>query len=207
MSPSLEHPELPHVSPSPEHLSPSLEHLSPGTETNNSRVSRRRRRKLTSSIWREVVPIYRDRRLVEGRCIHCQQVFAASRNSGTSHITRHLKVCDAKTAMNELVDKMGHHEGIDPNWKYDTKVARRKLVKLIVVNEMPFSLVEYPSFREFTAALNPCFEKVSRTTIRNECVAAFEEHVGEIKEYFGNCDSRISLTGNMWTSNQKLGFA
>uniref|UniRef100_A0ACD5X2F8 Uncharacterized protein n=1 Tax=Avena sativa TaxID=4498 RepID=A0ACD5X2F8_AVESA len=71
---------------------------------------------------------------------------------------------------------------------------------------MPFSLVEYKPFREFTAALNPWFENVSRTTIRNECITAFNEHGNILKEFFENCDSRISLTGDMWTSNQKLSY-
>jgi hypothetical protein len=101
-------------------------------------ASKRRRRKLISAIWAEAEPIYKDGKLVEGRCIHCHQIFAASRDSGTSHIKRHLKVCDAKTAMTEMVDRMGRSDSKDPNWKYDPKVARRKLVKLIVVNEMPF---------------------------------------------------------------------
>ena len=115
-------------------------------------------------------------------------------------------VCPAKTAMNEMVDKLGNTQGIDPNWKFDPKVARRKLVKFIVINEMPFSLVEYAPFREFAASLNPWFEKLTRTTVKNDCVAAFQQHGDAMKEYFKNCGSRVSLTGDMWTSNQKLGY-
>ncbi|KAM0916435.1 hypothetical protein ACQ4PT_010158 [Festuca glaucescens] len=92
--------------------SPSLEDLSPGTRTTNSHASKRRRRKLISAIWREAEPIYKEGKLVEGRCIHCHQIFAASRDSGTNRIKRHLKVCDAKTSMSEMVDKMGQMEWI-----------------------------------------------------------------------------------------------
>jgi hypothetical protein len=110
--------------------------------------------------------------------------------------------------MSEMVDKMRGPDSTDtPDWKFDLKLARRKLVKLIVVNEMPFSLVEYGPFREFTASLNPYFGELSRTTIKNECLAAFYEHGSAMKGYFENkCDSRVSLTGDMWTSNQKLGY-
>jgi len=70
-----------------------------------------------------------------------------------------LKVCEAKIAMGQKVEKMGRPEyKLDPNWKFDPVIARQKLVKLIVVNEMPFPLVEYKPFREFTAALNPCLK-------------------------------------------------
>lgn len=54
---------------------------------------------------------------------------------------RHLKVCEAKTAMNDMVAKMGRPDDIAPNWKFNPKLARRKLLKLVVMNEMPFSLV------------------------------------------------------------------
>uniref|UniRef100_A0ACD5YT64 Uncharacterized protein n=1 Tax=Avena sativa TaxID=4498 RepID=A0ACD5YT64_AVESA len=192
--------------PDPPHISPSLEDLSPDTRITHSQALKIKRRKLISAIWTEAIPIYRDGKLMEGRCMHCRQVFAAARDKGTSHLKRHLKVCEAKIAMNEMVDKMGHPEGVDPNWKFDHVVARQKLVKLIVVNEMPFSFVEYKPFREFAAALNPWFEKVSRTTIKKECMAVFNDHGNKLKECFERSDARISLTGDMWTPNQKLGY-
>ncbi|KAM0890972.1 hypothetical protein ACQ4PT_026738 [Festuca glaucescens] len=162
--------------------SPSLQDLSPDTRATNSHASKRKPRKLISDIWREAEPIYKEGKLVEGKCIHCHQIFAASRDTGTSHMKRHLKVCEAKTAMNDMVTKMGHPDGIDPNWKFNPKLARRKLLKLIVINEMPFSLVEYTPFREFTASLNPWFENISRTTIKNDCVDAFKHHGDAMKE-------------------------
>ena len=84
---------------------------------------------------------------MEGKCVHCHQIFAASRKSGTSYMKRHLKVCEAKISMIEMVAKMGAPEGDKPNWKYNPKLARRKLLKMIVINERPFSLVEYRPFR------------------------------------------------------------
>ena len=77
--------------------------------------SKHRRRKLVSHIWEEAVPIYDGRMLVEGQCNHCEQIFPATRDSGTSHLRRHLKVCPMKTAMNEMIDKLGHAEVVDPN--------------------------------------------------------------------------------------------
>lgn len=143
---------------------------------------------------------------MEGKCIHCHEIFAAGRDTGTSHMKRHLKVCEAKNAMNDMVAKMGRPDAIDPNWKFNPKMARRKLLKLIVINEMPFSLVEYTPFREFTTFLNPWFENISRETIKKDCVAAFKYHGDEMKEAFNFFVSRVSLTGDMWTSNQKLGY-
>jgi hypothetical protein len=86
---------------------------------------------LISDIWKEAEPIYKEGKLVEGKCIHCHQIFAASRETGTSHMQRHLKVCEAKTAMNDMVAKIGRPDGIYPNWKFIPKLARRKLLKRI----------------------------------------------------------------------------
>ena len=114
---------------------------------------------------------------------------------------RHLKVCEAKNEMSDMVAKMGRPDALDPNWKFNPTLARRKLLKMIVINEMPFSLVEYRPFREFTRSLNPWFENISRTTITNDCVDAFKYHGDEMKMRFKESISRISLTGDMWTSN------
>ena len=168
--------------------------------------SKRRRRKLTYRIWEEDKPIYDGRMLVEGQCNHCEQIFPATRDSGTSHLRRHLKVCPMKTAMNEMIDKLGPPEVVDANWKFDPKVSRFELVKMIVVNELPFSLVEYKPFRDFAASLNPWFKVPSRTTVKNDCMENFKRNRLKVQQYFEKSTSRVSVTADMWTSNQKLGY-
>lgn len=68
--------------------------------------SSRKPRKLKSIVWKEVIPIYKHGRLVQGQCKHCNDIFAASRTSGTNHIHRHLRICKTRSRMHELVAKM-----------------------------------------------------------------------------------------------------
>ena len=77
--------------------------------------SKRRRITLTSRIWEEA----NQSMMVEclWKASVCQQFFPATRDSGTSHLRRHLKVCPMKTAMNEMIDKLGPPELVEPNWK------------------------------------------------------------------------------------------
>lgn len=74
------------------------------------------------------------------------------------------------------------------------------------MHELPFSLVEYPRFRTFVAALNPWFRPVSRTTIRSDCISAYEEAKAALYDALQNSVSRVSLTADLWTSNQTLGY-
>jgi hypothetical protein len=37
------------------------------------------------------------------------------------------------------------------NWFYDPDLARKALVRMVVLHELPFSLVDYDEFREFVS--------------------------------------------------------
>jgi hypothetical protein len=92
------------------------------------------------------------------------------------------------------------------DWKFNREVAYAVLVKFIVMHEWPFSLVEYPKFRSFVDAINPWFKHVSRTTIRSYCIDSYEEEKAKLRKLLNISTSRISLTADMWTSNETLGY-
>ncbi|XP_062191235.1 zinc finger BED domain-containing protein RICESLEEPER 2-like [Phragmites australis] len=186
-------------SPSPIPISPS------------SRSScRNRRRKLTSKIWTEFEPIYDGQTLVQAKCIHCSRIFKANRDFGTSGCRRHLNSCEGKSRFDHMRTQMNSNNlslhGALKNWKFDQEVARQELIKLIVVHELPFSLVDYAKFRNFVASLNPWFTLVSRTTIKADCIDAYEEGKAALRKILQTSTSRVSLTADLWTSNQTLGY-
>jgi hypothetical protein len=86
------------------------------------------------------------------------------------------------------------------------EVAYAELVKFIVMHELPFSLVECPKFRSFVDVINPWFKHLSRTTIRSYCIDSYEEAKAKLRKLLNMSKSRISLTADMWTSNQTLGY-
>jgi len=77
------------------------------------------------------------------------------------------------------------------NWVYDSDLARKELVHMIVLHELPFSLVEYDGFREFVSSLNPLFKMVSRTTIKLDCMKAFEDAKFKLRELFKTSNDGI----------------
>ena len=143
---------------------------------------------------------------MEGMCKHCKQVFPASKVSGSSQLGRHLKVCDVKLAMDGALEQIRTSDEVDPNWKFDQESSRYLLVNLVVSHGLPFTFVEYAGFRKFCESLNPWFKSVSRATIQNDCMDTYHRFKDINQEYFKNLSSRVSLTGDMWTSNQKLGY-
>lgn len=117
------------------------------------RLSRRaKRRKLKSEIWNDFDPVYDGNKLKEAHCMHCKRVFVVTREASTSQCIRHLLVCEERAKINEFLDSvksaMPQH---DPNslekWNYDPDRAHWELMRMIVVHELPFSIVEYDGFR------------------------------------------------------------
>jgi hypothetical protein len=137
--------------------------------------SKRRPRKLTSKIWKDAEPIYIGGLLMQGRCKYCDNVFPASKVSGTSQLGRHLKVCEVKDSMDGVIKQVKTSDEIDPDWKFDQEVARIELVNLVVFHVLPFTFVEYAGFRKFCASLNPWFKSVNRVTIQNDCMEAYRQ--------------------------------
>lgn len=100
--------------------------------------------------------------------------------------------------MHNMVDKMHSSttlpEGVVlKDWKFDPDVPRRELVRMVVLHELPFSLVEYDGFRSFVASLNPLFKMVSRTTAQADCITSYKEHRLVLRYFFKNYNARVSF--------------
>jgi hypothetical protein len=56
--------------------------------------------------------------------------------------------------------------------------------------------------------LNPLAESVSGTTIKENCMEAFQNHKSSLKDLylFGSWNCRFSLTSDIWTSNQNTRY-
>ncbi|WVZ85091.1 hypothetical protein U9M48_032048 [Paspalum notatum var. saurae] len=176
-----------------------------------SRSAGNKPRKLRSEIWKDMDPIYHDGKVVEAKCKHCYEVFSATRNSGNSHMRRHLAVCEPRIKIHDVVDKLqssapSTESVVLANWKFDRKVTRAELVRMICLHEISFSLVEYDGFRRYSASLNPLAETVSRTTIKQNCIQAYKNHRSTLRDKFGGSSCRFSLTADLWTSNQNIGY-
>lgn len=156
-------------------------------------------------------PIYENGKLVQGKCPHCLEIFAATRSSGTSHMRRHLLACEPRGKMHEIVGKLqasvvSTESTVQTDWKYDPIVTRKELVRLLILHELPFSFVEYKGFRSYSASLSPLYEPVSITTIKENCMEAYKNHRSTLRDFIGKFKCRISLTVDFCTTNQTMDY-
>lgn len=167
-------------------------------------------RKFISKSWKEFVPIHVDGEVTRGECKHCGTLISAKRGHGTSGLRNHLNRCHARAtvvgALNQMNATLMTPDGVSRLWKWDPDVARKMLVRMVVLHELPLSIVEYEGFRKFVSSLNPSFHMITRKTLKNDIMKAFDEHKKSLKDLFGASKSRISLTMDLWTSNQTIGY-
>ncbi|XP_035837258.1 zinc finger BED domain-containing protein RICESLEEPER 2-like [Helianthus annuus] len=88
---------------------------------------------------------------------------------------------------------------------YDQMKCREMIAKLIIMHELPFSFVEYHWFNQLLKYNNPLFQRVSRATIRRDCIKVVEGERERIKKMLRKVNM-ISLTSDCWTSNQTIGY-
>lgn len=91
-------------------------------------------------------------------------------------------------------------------WTFYQAQSRYELMRMIVVHELTFSLVEYDGFRRFVSSLNPSFKMICRKTVRNDCLKAFMEEKRSLQGCLKISKSKVSLTMDLWTSNRMVGY-
>ncbi|KAK9046459.1 hypothetical protein V6N11_052346 [Hibiscus sabdariffa] len=78
-------------------------------------------------------------------------------------------------------------------------VARKELVKMIIMHDYPLSIVDDEYFRNYCYSLQPMFDMPSRTTIRRDILNIYEEgKVKTMSELEAN-EGRIVITIDIWT--------
>ena len=145
-------------------------------------------------------------------CYYCNRMFGCSSSQGTSTLWRHLEKCgkypNNKDDKQQLLSfsSMSQGQGSVSNWKFDQELCRKEFARMIIVDELPFNFVEKKGFKRFCTVLQPKFQLVSRTTITKDCVEIYLNERQNLNEIFKTSISQISLTADLWTSIQNLGY-
>jgi hypothetical protein len=167
--------------------------------------------KFRSEAWKEYVPLIVNGQVSQGRCKHSDKKISAKHGARSSALLKHLDRCKKRDVALKIVQGLNlplcSPDGRRlKNWIFDPVIARKELSQMIALHGLPFILVEYDGFRKFVASLNPMFKEISRETCRNDCIKEFKEQKEALQEVFKDSQSRFSLTFDMWTSNQTLGY-
>jgi hypothetical protein len=68
--------------------------------------------------------------------------------------------------------------------KYYEKVIRETLYEMIIVDEMPFMIVEGKGFQKLFKVLEPRFKVLSRYTVMKDCVKLYTRDKNTLKNTF-----------------------
>ena len=90
------------------------------------------------------------------------------------------------------------------NHSFNVEECRNALAKFVIVDEMPFRVVEGEGFVEYSRTLEPRFTIPSKWTVARECMKLYEEEKEKLKGLIK--DRRICLTTDCWTSIQNINY-
>ncbi|GJR97228.1 zinc finger BED domain-containing protein RICESLEEPER 2 [Tanacetum coccineum] len=151
-------------------------------------------------------------------CKWCPAVYKAdSVKNGTGNLNKHYVDCK-KNPANEVRNKQkklafkkniggvnegGSTSGTLQTWKYDEKVIKKSLIKLIIQAELPFKFVEHPAFIEFSTNMQPRFNFPSRFTIARDVSKFYLEERKGLVKFLGDNSTSVHLTTDTWTSSCK----
>ncbi|WKA03692.1 hypothetical protein VitviT2T_021789 [Vitis vinifera] len=169
-----------------------------------------KRRKLTSVVWNDF-----DKIIEDGQdyaiCKHCKGNLKADSKNGTKHLHVHIDRCMKRRNVDIrqqllAVERKGHGKVQIGGFTFDQEISREKLARAIILHEYPLSIVDHVGFREFATSLQPLFKMVSRNTIKGDIMKIYEVEKDKMISYLEKLQSRVAITTDMWTSNQKKGY-
>ena len=129
----------------------------------------------------------------------------------------HLKVCKkfpfvVNKKQNFLVLESTKVGGESGDWSvgtfkaigYDYDECRQALVKIVIIDELPFNFMESKGFRLFFRTLQPRFDIPSCFTVMRDCLKLYNEENERLNRAFKG--QRLCLTTDTWTSIQNINY-
>ena len=129
-------------------------------------------------------------------CKHCKSKLNVDSKNGTKHLHVHLDRCikrrnvDIKQQL-LAVERKGYGKVQIGSFTFDQDISREKFAHAIILHEYPLSIVDHAGFRDFVSNLQPLFKMVSHNTTKDDIM---------------KIETRMAITTDMWTSNQKKGY-
>uniref|UniRef100_J3KUK2 BED-type domain-containing protein n=1 Tax=Oryza brachyantha TaxID=4533 RepID=J3KUK2_ORYBR len=151
---------------------------------------------------------------MKAKCKFCFSLYGYKPRGATSHLGKHMKKCT--TYLNKLAKKRSQallnysaDKGdsnlpliVTPS-EYNHDETHKIIAKIIIVHEYPFRMVEHTWFNIVLWYLNPAYQFIGRKTIRGDCLKVFHSEKESLIKSLRSVEM-ISLTCDLWTSNQNL---
>ncbi|KAA8544945.1 hypothetical protein F0562_019660 [Nyssa sinensis] len=172
----------------------------------------RKPRKRTSTIWNDFEEVVDADGSKKVKCNYCLAKFNMPSTGATTQFHRHLKRCtqyqlaSKKQIVLSVETVASDCAGSIANFKYDRAKVREHAAHMTLYHEYPFMQMEDVNFNKFMRANTPYWQKITRTTIKNDCISAYEIEKKKLKTFFKSIN-KVNITTDMWkSSNQKIGY-
>ncbi|KAL4564893.1 hypothetical protein LXL04_028969 [Taraxacum kok-saghyz] len=178
----------------------------------------KRKRKKTSKIWDHLTIVTGNGTQKEqALCMYCKSKIYY--DGTTSTCLRHLQSCkphNDQIQKQQLLNFPPSMSSIDSGQKklptlirpdkYDSNKMREAITTWVMGTEQPFSVVDDELYVNMMKTASPFFEKVSRTTIKEDCFKIYDHEKKRLKALLKSV-SKISLTTDCWKStHQKIEY-
>ncbi|KAG2596499.1 hypothetical protein PVAP13_5KG165914 [Panicum virgatum] len=155
---------------------------------------------------------YVDTELIDGVekavCKYCKLQLSSVPGKGTTHLNRHIGYyChhipqeDRDTFLASLKNTPGRDNSV-----FDPVVFRGLIAKYFLHGEVAFRKADDPTWREMINYCQPSFNVVGRQTVRADCMMLYEEEKLQLQDKITKLKSHVSLTADLWSSNQTWEF-
>ncbi|XP_031108617.1 zinc finger BED domain-containing protein RICESLEEPER 2-like [Ipomoea triloba] len=185
-------------------------------------VSGKKRKEVESRsrVWDHYVRIKDSNNItIQAKCVYCAKVYKCeSKRHGTSSLIAHMLSCLKNPHSKDTRQTLLTFQAVNTPessettvgeigcWVFNQDLIRRALVKMIIIDELPFRFVEGLGFRMFIAVACPRFIVPSRWTISRDILVVYEEERLKLKAFLRETSHRVSITTDSWTSIQRINY-
>lgn len=173
----------------------------------------KKKRQKPSTVWNDFDEVELSGGVKKAIFKYCKEKLSiGGRGASTSHLRRHADHCmqkklhlckENKQPTIPFQPSNPHNPFVVPGIRYSNEKMREIIASAIIVHEYPFSIVEDEVLMWAFQYANSEFQKVTRKTIRGDCLAIYEAEKKTLKAELKSV-SKISLTTDMWKSSHQV---
>ncbi|KAL0423270.1 UNVERIFIED_CONTAM: putative AC transposase [Sesamum radiatum] len=146
-------------------------------------------------------------------CNYCKARLKAPASYGTTHLHKHYEeVCKKRPRKIDIRQSfMKTNKKVSGDQELGTHIfnqeeARRELASMVILHDYPLSVVDHIGFRRYSTCLQPCFNMISRNTLKGDILKIYKDERTKYYNLLGKIKCRIAITTDMWTSSNNKGF-
>lgn len=193
-------------------------------------VQPNKRRRKKSIVWEYFTTETVTPGCIRACCKQCNKSFAyitGKKQSGTSHLKRHISlgICPVnrpnqeKKQLSLYTPRSQKGTITAPPRKrlraspgsvtiaLDQERCIHEISRMILLHNYPTNMVEHPGFIDFARILQPHFSMVSFDAVQSEIMSIYAREKNLLANTLAEIPGRVSLTMDLWTSDQLLGYA